>query len=144
MSTDFLDQKRNEIDARIAELKPLVAEYGRLEAAARALDGIPPAARPRPARAARPARAKRAAAPALPSSPSNGAPSTGRRGRPKGSGKRGAQALEMITAHPGITIPELAEKMGIKQNYLYRVLPALAQEQRVRKEGRGWHPSQIA
>ena len=27
---------------------------------------------------------------------------------------------------PGITIPEMAEKMGIKQNYLYRVLPGLA------------------
>jgi len=30
--------------------------------------------------------------------------------------------------------------MGIKQNYLYRVLPALAEARRVRKEGRGWHP----
>jgi DNA-binding HxlR family transcriptional regulator len=30
--------------------------------------------------------------------------------------------------------------MGIKQNYLYRVLPGLEQDGLVRKEGRGWHP----
>lgn len=40
---------------------------------------------------------------------------------------------------PGITIPELAERMGIKQNYLYRVLPGLEQDGKVKKEGRGWH-----
>jgi hypothetical protein len=28
--------------------------------------------------------------------------------------------------------------MGIKQNYLYRVLPGLEKEGKVRKEGRGW------
>jgi hypothetical protein len=30
--------------------------------------------------------------------------------------------------------------MGIKQNYLYRVLPGLEQEKKVRKDGRGWYP----
>ena len=30
--------------------------------------------------------------------------------------------------------------MGIKQNYLYRVMPALAEEGKVIKSGRGWHP----
>ena len=29
--------------------------------------------------------------------------------------------------------------MGIKQNYLYRVLPGLEQDGLVRKDGRGWH-----
>jgi hypothetical protein len=38
---DFLDEKRNEIGARLKELKPLVDEYHRLEAAAAALDGVP-------------------------------------------------------------------------------------------------------
>jgi DNA-binding IclR family transcriptional regulator len=45
-----------------------------------------------------------------------------------------------VTGQPGITIPELAAKMGIKQNYLYRVLPSLEQEGKVAKKGRGWHP----
>ena len=46
--------------------------------------------------------------------------------------------------NPGITISELADRMGIKQNYLYRVLPGLEQDGLVRKEGRGWHPQAAA
>ena len=45
------------------------------------------------------------------------------RGRPRGSGARAKQALELVRARPGITIAELADAMGIKANYLYRVLP---------------------
>jgi len=44
----------------------------------------------------------------------------GRVGRRKGSGTRAAQTLSFVQGQPGITIPELAAKMGIKQNYLYR------------------------
>ena len=44
-----------------------------------------------------------------------------------------------MRARPGITIPELAEAMGIQQNYLYRVMPGLAEEGKVTKSGRGWH-----
>jgi hypothetical protein len=121
--TDFLDEKRKEIQARLKELKPLVDEYRRLEAAERALAGV----ETKPARAA--------------SSPPRRARSSsnGRRGRPKGSGTRALQALELVRARPGITIPELAEAMSIKQNYLYRVMPTLAQEGQVVKSGRGWH-----
>jgi hypothetical protein len=71
-------------------------------------------------------------------------PTHGRRGRPKGSGTRGAEALALVKAQPGITIPELAEKMGIKQNYLYRVLPGLAADGLVVKDGRGWKPKDTA
>ena len=68
-------------------------------------------------------------------------PATKRRaGRRKGSGTRAAQALSFVQGQPGITIPELAAKMGIKQNYLYRVLPGLEQEGKIAKKGRGWHP----
>ena len=42
-----------------------------------------------------------------------------------------------MKANPGITISQIAEKMGIKQNYLCRVLPGLAQEGLVVKDGRG-------
>ena len=38
--TDFLDEKRREIQARLKELKPLVDEYQRPEAAERALAGV--------------------------------------------------------------------------------------------------------
>ena len=127
---DFLEEKRKEIQQRLDELKPLVDEFRRLEAAERALagvtdDGGAPAATP----------ARRARRP----SASNGGGGGGRRGRPKGSGTRAVQALELVRARPGITIPELAEAMGIKQNYLYRVMPTLAEEGQIVKSGRGWH-----
>ena len=123
--TDFLDEKRKEIQARLKELKPLVDEYTRLAAAEAALAGVE----------SKPARAT----PATPRRSSRSSSNGGRRGRPKGSGTRALQALELVRARPGITIPELAEAMGIKQNYLYRVMPTLAEEGQVVKSGRGWH-----
>lgn len=126
--TDFLEEKKQEIEARLAELRPLVEEYERLEAASRALNGLD-------------------GTPAAPSSSRRRRGSgggTGRRGRPKGSGTRGTQALDLVKEHPGIAIPELAEKMGIKQNYLYRVLPGLEQDGLVEKRDRGWYAKEAA
>jgi hypothetical protein len=143
--TDFLDEKRQEINDRLAELRPLVEEFQRLEAAAAALQGVggngaaatAPVSAPAPATRRGPGRPRRAA-----SSSSSATAGTPRRraGRRKGSGTRSAQALSFVQEQPGITIPELAARMGIKQNYLYRVLPSLEQEGKVAKQGRGWHP----
>src|SRR3954454_11943836 len=135
------------------ELRPHVDEYHRLEAAAKALAGAagtPPSGRrtrtipqrsggrrgggrprgPPPGRSTRPIPQR----------------SGGRRGggRPRGSGTRGTQALDIVREQPGITIPEIAEKMGIQQNSLYRVLRGLAQDGRVDKQRRGWHPKTAA
>ncbi|HEV3094502.1 MAG TPA: hypothetical protein VGY30_08315 [Solirubrobacteraceae bacterium] len=160
--TDFLAEKRREITDRMAELKPLIDEYNQLEAAAKALAGVggssiasaaTPArrgpGRPRGSatktratgtrRRGRPPKAKAAAA--APAAPAAAATPRRRAGRRKGSGTRAAQALQFVTGQPGITIPELAAKMGIKQNYLYRVLPGLEQEKKIKKQGRGWHPA---
>ena len=124
---DFLEEKRREIRARMQDLKPQVDEYHSLEAAIQALEGVKtPISTPSPRRSR---------------STSTG---TGRRGRPRGSGTRGKQALELVRANPGITITELADKMGIKQNYLYRVLPALQKDGMVRKQGKGWHARDAA
>jgi hypothetical protein len=137
---DFLDEKRNEIGARLKELKPLVDEYHRLEAAAAALDGMPTPSAGNGSGSPQRATARVKAAGRRRSTGTG----TGRRGRPKGSGTRGAEALALVKASPGITIPEIAEKMGIKQNYLYRVLPGLAEDGLVKKDGRGWHPKDAA
>jgi hypothetical protein len=118
---DFLDEKVKEIEARLKELRPLVEEYNRLEAALGAFTGTTTTTK------AAPTRRRRSAS------------SNGRRGRPRGSGTRAAQALSLVGEKPGITIPELADAMGIKQNYLYRVMPGLAEEGKVTKSGRGWH-----
>lgn len=145
--TDFLDEKRQEINDRLAELRPLVEEYSRLQAAAAALEGVGDgAAAPAPAPAAAPAAAParrgpgrpRRSAVSAPARTATGAPRR-RAGRRKGSGTRSLQALTFVQEQPGITIPELAARMGIKQNYLYRVLPSLEQEGKVEKQGRGWH-----
>jgi hypothetical protein len=138
---DFLDEKRNEIGARLKELKPLVEEYRRLEAAAAALDGVPTRAAGTNGNGSGSARRATSRVKAAGRTRGTG---TGRRGRPKGSGTRGAEALALVKSNPGITIPEIAEKMGIKQNYLYRVLPGLAEDGLVAKDGRGWHPKDAA
>lgn len=123
--SDFLAKKRKEIDARLRELKPMVDEYRQLEQAAAALSGLDGRSAGSGRRAARGRRA-----------------STGRRrGRPRGSGTRAIQALELVKANPGIRISELADHMGIKANYLYRVLPTLESEGKVKKDGRGWKPA---
>jgi hypothetical protein len=169
--TDFLDEKRQEITSRLKELKPLVDEFNRLEAAAAALAGVIGSAasgataaataaatatvtrrrgpgRPRgsssrkkAAKATTAAAPKAAATATAPKAAAKAAPAKkGRAGRRKGSGTRAAEARSFVQGQPGITIPELAAKMGIKQNYLYRVLPGLEQENKVEKKGRGWYP----
>ncbi len=170
--TDLLDVQRKQITDRMTELKPVIEEYGRLEAAVSALAKVsaatPAAAtiadsaprrrgpgRPRrsvnSASKATPAGAPAASAPAKAARKKPGRP-PGKVGRPpgrpraraggrrKGSGTRAAQALSLVQGAPGITIPELATKMNIKQNYLYRVLPGLEQDGKLEKKGRGWHP----
>ena len=132
---DFLDEKRREIQARLKELRPLVEEYHKLEAAERALAGAMSNGGTTGA-----TRRRRNSATATPRrSSGGGSAGSGRRGRPRGSGTRAREALDLVKKRPGITIPELADAMGIKQNYLYRVMPTLADEGQVRKEGRGWH-----
>ncbi len=142
--TDFLDEKRKEITDRLKELKPLVDEYHRLEAAAGALAGVGGSAvsSARSALSKRgPGRPRGAASKAATKTTRKARGTTKRRaGRRKGSGTRAAEALSLVQGQPGITIPELAAKMGIKQNYLYRVLPGLEQEKKVTKKGRGWFP----
>ena len=136
--TDFLDEKRREITERLKELKPLVDEFNRLEDAARrspaSADRAPRRRRAQPHRrrrgpgrprgsANRTTKATTTATKAKADAANRAAAGeTPRRAaqRQRHARRRGA----LVRAGPaGITIPELAAKMGIKQNYLYRVLP---------------------
>lgn len=139
---DFVDTKRAEMEKRLRELGPMVEEHDRLEAAIAALDGVAGSTSRKVSGAARrvgrPAKGKRSA-PAR-----KRTAGTGKRGRPKGSGKRGKQCAALVKKNPGITIPEIAKKIGIKQNYLYRVMPALEKEGLVTKKGKGWYPTSKA
>ena len=149
--TDLLDQIRKDIAARQAELRPAVEEHQLLQAADAALDGLsetPSGTYARsPSRQGRggrgPGRPRTSAASATPAPPKPAsAKPTARRGRRrrKPLGGRAAQALALIQEHPGITVPELAERIGIKQKYFYRLLPPLVKEGEIEKRGRGWHP----
>ena len=118
---DYVDTARKAIDEQLAQLRE---EIKRLEAAAAALGGARPGRRRGPGR------------------PRGSGSATGRkRGRRRGSGTRAAEAQKLVTENPGITIRDLADKMGIKQNYLYRVMPQLEADKKVRKRDKGWHPA---
>jgi len=129
---DFVDSTVKDIDARVSELKQ---ELAKLEAARAALvggrrgPGRPPGTTTR-------RRTRSAAA----TTTTTGRRTRRSRGR-RGGATRANQALELVRSKPGITIPEIAKSMGIEPNYLYRVLPKLAQEGQIRKDGQGWHPA---
>ncbi len=124
---DFLTEKRQEIDNRLKELRPLYDEFLKLEKAKAALDGVD-APRRGPGR------------PPGSTSGTRPAPKNGRRRRRgRRGGTRADQALEAVRQNPGITVSELGDRLGIAQkNYLYRVMANLQEDGAVRKEGRGF------
>jgi DNA invertase Pin-like site-specific DNA recombinase len=61
---------------------------------------------------------------------------SGTRTRRRHGGTRADQAVRLIRANPGITASEIARKMKIQPNYMYRVLGDLQKEGRVKKSGR--------
>lgn len=153
--SDLLDRTRTEINDRLDELRPTLAEYERLRAAVVALDGTAgstsadgaagPAARDAAAPRLRPgprgsrttvvrASSQRPARPASSGSARKG-------GRPKGSGRRAIQALAAVRNQPGMTVAQLATRIGADRNYLYKLLPDLAAQGKLVKRGRGWHPA---
>jgi hypothetical protein len=127
---EFVDTAVKDIDDRIRQLRD---EVSRLEAARSALTG---GGRRRPGRPRGTAtRATRARSPQRASA----RPRT--RTNRRGGNTRAVEALELVRKRPGITIPQIASAMKIQPNYLYRVLPRLASEGQVKREGQGWHPA---
>ncbi len=120
--TDFLDQTRTDIDKRLKELRPLHDEFLRLERARDALQGIEAPRR----------------GPGRPRGSTGGRSTNGRRRRRRG-GTRAEQTLNEVRQNPGITVADLADRLGMQQrNYLYRIMGNLQSEGSVRKEGRGF------
>ena len=133
---DFLTDTRAEIERRLEELRPLQEEYNRLERAKAALDGIdgqsPPSGR---------ARARRSGGTGGRTAPGSGrraAPANGRRRRRQHAGGRSAETLELVRQSPGITVAEIADRLGMKQRNLYRIMADLQSQGAVEKEGRGF------
>jgi predicted Rossmann fold nucleotide-binding protein DprA/Smf involved in DNA uptake len=123
-----VDEIRDRVDKRLAELQPAVDEYRELVAIKNGL-----------------ANAGKQTADVLeapPAAPSTSPRSRTRARRGRSPGRRGAtradQAINIVGAKPGVTVNEIAATMGINQNYLYRLLPRMEREGRLRREGRGW------
>src|SRR5436305_11558584 len=126
---DFVQTAVKAIDDQLRILKE---EASRLEAARAALRGGP-------RRRGRPATNGAARTSARPASRRNGRAAAPRPRR--GGNTRANQALALVRERPGITIPEIATAMKIEPNYRYRVLPRLASDGQVTRDGQGWHPS---
>jgi len=125
---DFVQTAVKEIDEQLRVLKD---EAARLEAARAALTGGAH-------RTGRTTRKGTVQAQARKTGRRAGSAATQPRRR---GGNRANQALELVREKPGITIPEIASAMKIQPNYLYRVLPRLASDGQVTREGQGWHPA---
>jgi hypothetical protein len=134
---DLLDRVREEIDERMAELRPLVDEHAQLLAAAEslALDGEPPRVprRGRRARTAKPAGPASANTVKTAKKPAAG----GRRskavkapkGRPRGPRSATQQAIEAALEHGSHTLAELVLVTAIE------TAPIRAQLGRLQKAG---------
>jgi hypothetical protein len=118
MAVDHVDSVVNDIEARLDELQPAVEEWEKLMGALRLLRGD--SAKRGPGGSRRP---------------------TGRKpGRPRGSGHRGAEALNVLRDQPGMTVAEIAAAIGTHRNYLFRVLPTLQEQGLLVKQGPRWYP----
>ncbi|HZO59859.1 MAG TPA: hypothetical protein VFB51_09220 [Solirubrobacterales bacterium] len=134
--TDFLTKQRQQIEARLKELQPAHEEYLTLLEARDALAGVKPADGRRG-----PGRPPSRRGPGRP--PGSGRKTTTSRRkttrRRRRGGTRREQALELIRQNPGITVTDIADRMGIRQNYLYRVTQELLKDRKVSRRGSGFH-----
>ncbi len=118
--TSTLDKARSLIEDRLKELDE---ERKRLEKALSNLLGHGPRGRDRGRRAR---------------SGSSPLGSGGRPRRRRRGGARAERALQAVQEQPGITASEIAKKLKIKPNYVYRVMADLVKDGKVVKEGRGY------
>jgi MarR family len=142
--TDFLTKQRQQIEARLRELQPAHEEYLTLLKARDALASVKTDGRRGPGRPPGRPPGKRG-----PGRPRGSRTKTGRTtatngrrrtsGRGRRSNTRADQALALIKKNPGINVSDIAKRMGIRQNYLYRVTAGLEKQRLVRRRDGGFH-----
>jgi hypothetical protein len=118
---DLVDDIRQQIEARLAELRPLVQEAASLEAALGALASADDQSSGTPSR--RRTR-KRPTAPRA------------RGARPRGQSRE--QIIEYVRAHPGSTAADVATALGRKRNSVSTQLTQLANAGALAKADRGY------
>jgi hypothetical protein len=112
----------DEIDAKLAELRPVVEEYNTLEAARAVL--IERGASSRPAPRGRP----RAAQPASP-------PRTAARRAPRGANR--AAILAFVASNPGATVVQISDATGIAKPTMHSTVYALRRKGKLAADGDG-------
>jgi hypothetical protein len=118
---DLVDAIRQEIDARLEELRPFVREASDLQRALDALSGVPAAANSdRRGRRGQP-----------------GGRSVSRRSRPARRDV-GALVVEYVAANPGSTARGVADALGLKRSSVATRLTALAKRGDLVKAPRGY------
>lgn len=168
---NLIDDFQKQIDERLAELRPLVDEFHALQQLRKAIETLDPEAAaehvsafPLPGSTAATAAAAAAAAQA-PAKPASARPRAAAKPRANAKApKRGAaakaaarttsttapadpgeshaaDAVAQIAAEPGMTANQLATKMDVPVNVLFRLLPQLQREGRIRKQGKGYLPA---
>jgi ribosomal protein S25 len=153
----LIDDFQRQIDARLAELQPAFAEYTALQQLREAIKSLDPEAAAAhvslfafpvggqpadgQAEAPRPAR-------------TNDGTSSARRRRARAAQEPqqgptveeqnaayADAAIEHVAKEPGLTAGQLAERMGVPASVLFRLLPTLQREGRLRKQGKGYRPA---
>jgi CRP-like cAMP-binding protein len=117
---DLLDQIRSDLDARLAELRPLVQEAASLEAALEALGNSGGAAGTRGSTAPRRRRGARSA--------------TRRRRR----GESRELVIDYVRSHPGSTAGDVAKALGLNRNSVATRLAQLGKSGELVKAQRGY------
>ena len=117
--TDLVDTIRHQIDARLAELRPLVQEASDLQRAVDALSGAPATAQ--------------------------GGGKVGRSARllvkpprRRASGHRRSAVIEYVRANPGATARNVAEALRLNRNSVSTQLSQLAKNGHLVKAARGY------
>jgi hypothetical protein len=137
---DQLKDLENQVAGRLAELEPLVAEYHELQQVAERL-GI----KPRAAASAPAATPTRRSATRRKSTGSGSGRRTSRRRRNAASpGSRQADVLRLVTARPGITVPELGRELSVDPTGLYQIVRRLEGRGELRKVGPRLEPAAAA
>lgn len=123
MASDTIDRARSLLEERRTELE---TELAQIQAALSGLGG-------------KPAPTKRG-----PGRPRKSTGPSGKKRRSRRGGTRAEHALGHLSANPGASAPEIAQALGIKPNYVYRVMGELEKDGRVSKRGRGYHAVEAA
>lgn len=141
--SDMLDRIRNELDGRIAALRPLADEFDRLQRAAEALGELDaPGTSARPGASARAARASRA----RPRPGSRAKPARRRRSSGAGAtraapGQTQLRVIEQLRSSPGSSSTAVAQALGISANAAAATISRLVRQGRVSRLDSGGYVS---